>query len=284
MPIVILTDSASDIDASVRQSLGIVAVPLKVMFGPQTYLDGVTISSSAFFEKLKESSVLPTTSQPSPLEFAEAYKAIHEQYGDDVQIIAIILSSALSGTYQSAMIAKSMLDESIDITVIDSRKASYVHGMICVEAARAAREGKSKQQILDMIDRYLDEVQVYFIVDTLEYLQKGGRIGRASAVIGSLLNIKPILTLDPAGYVSAYDKVRGTKKALNRVLETLQEYAGGKPVKTAVLHSSALDLATEISARIKQEFQVVDSHLEEIGPVIGTHAGPGLLGIVMVKA
>ncbi|WNC12691.1 DegV family protein [Brevibacillus brevis] len=284
MPIVILTDSASDIDASVRQSLGIVAVPLKVMFGPQTYLDGVTISSSAFFEKLKESSVLPTTSQPSPLEFAEAYKAIHEQYGDDVQIIAIILSSALSGTYQSAMIAKSMLDESIDITVIDSRKASYVHGMICVEAARAAREGKSKQQILDMIDRYLDEVQVYFIVDTLEYLQKGGRIGRASAVIGSLLNIKPILTLDPAGYVSAYDKVRGTKKALNRVLETLQEYAGGKPVKTAVLHSSALDMATEISARIKQEFQVVDSHLEEIGPVIGTHAGPGLLGIVMVKA
>lgn len=284
MPIVILTDSASDIDASVRQSLGIVAVPLKVMFGPQTYLDGVTISSSAFFDKLKESSVLPTTSQPSPLEFAEAYKAIHEQYGDDVQIIAIILSSALSGTYQSAMIAKSMLDESIDITVIDSRKASYVHGMICVEAARAAREGKSKQQILDMIDRYLDEVQVYFIVDTLEYLQKGGRIGRASAVIGSLLNIKPILTLDPAGYVSAYDKVRGTKKALNRVLETLQEYAGGKPVKTAVLHSSALDLATEISARIKQEFQVVDSHLEEIGPVIGTHAGPGLLGIVMVKA
>lgn len=284
MPIVILTDSASDIDASVRQSLGIVAVPLKVMFGPQTYLDGVTISSSAFFEKLKDSSVLPTTSQPSPLEFAEAYKAIHEQYGDDVQIIAIILSSALSGTYQSAMIAKSMLDESIDITVIDSRKASYVHGMICVEAARAAREGKSKQQILDMIDRYLDEVQVYFIVDTLEYLQKGGRIGRASAVIGSLLNIKPILTLDPAGYVSAYDKVRGTKKALNRVLETLQEYAGGKPVKTAVLHSSALDLATEISARIKQEFQVVDSHLEEIGPVIGTHAGPGLLGIVMVKA
>lgn len=284
MPIVILTDSASDIDASVRQSLGIVAVPLKVMFGPQTYLDGVTISSSVFFEKLKESSVLPTTSQPSPLEFAEAYKAIHEQYGDDVQIIAIILSSALSGTYQSAMIAKSMLDESIDITVIDSRKASYVHGMICVEAARAAREGKSKQQILDMIDRYLDEVQVYFIVDTLEYLQKGGRIGRASAVIGSLLNIKPILTLDPAGYVSAYDKVRGTKKALNRVLETLQEYAGGKPVKTAVLHSSALDLATEISARIKQEFQVVDSHLEEIGPVIGTHAGPGLLGIIMVKA
>ncbi|GED28865.1 MULTISPECIES: DegV family protein [Brevibacillus] len=284
MPIVILTDSASDIDASVRESLGIVAVPLKVMFGPETYQDGVTISSTAFFEKLSQSSVLPTTSQPSPLEFAEAYKAIYEKYGKDVQIIAIMLSAALSGTYQSAMIAKSMLEESIDITVIDSRKASYVHGMICVDAAKAAQEGKSKQQILDMIDRYLDEVQVYFIVDTLEFLQKGGRIGRAAAVIGSLLNIKPILTLDPVGYVSAFDKVRGTKKALNRVLEALQEYSQGKPVKVAVLHSSVPDQAAEILERIKQEFQVTDSHLEEIGPVIGTHTGPGLLGIVMVKA
>lgn len=284
MPIVILTDSASDIDASVRQSLGIVAVPLKVMFGSETYQDGVTISSTAFFEKLKQSSVLPTTSQPSPLEFAEAYKAIYEQYGKEVQIIAIMLSAALSGTYQSAMIAKSMLEESIDITVIDSRKASYVHGMICVDAAKAAQEGKSKQQILDMIDRYLDEVQVYFIVDTLEFLQKGGRIGRAAAVIGSLLNIKPILTLDPAGYVTAFDKVRGTKKAINRVLESFQEHSQGKPVKVGVLHSAVPDQAAEILERIKQEFQVADSHLEEVGPVIGTHTGPGLIGILMVKA
>ncbi|MGG4453524.1 DegV family protein [Brevibacillus porteri] len=283
MPIVILTDSASDIDASVRQSLGIVAVPLKIMFGAETYVDAVTISSSEFFDKLKQSSVMPTTSQPSPLEFAEAYKAIYENYGNDVQIIAILLSGSLSGTYQSAMIAKSMLDENIDITVIDSRKASFVHGMICVEAAKAAQAGKNKEQILDQIDRYLDEVQVYFIVDTLEFLQKGGRIGRASAVIGSLLNIKPILTLDTAGYVSAFDKVRGTKKALNRVFEALQEYAKGESVKIAVLHSSVPDQAAELLERLKQEFSVTDSWLEQIGPVIGTHTGPGLLGIVMVK-
>ncbi|MED1785345.1 DegV family protein [Brevibacillus fortis] len=283
MPIVILTDSASDIDASVRQSLGIVAVPLKIMFGAETYVDAVTISSSEFFDKLKQSSVMPTTSQPSPLEFAEAYKAIHEKYGKDVQIIAILLSGSLSGTYQSAMIAKSMLDENIDITVIDSRKASFVHGMICVEAAKAAQAGQNKEQILDQIDRYLDEVQVYFIVDTLEFLQKGGRIGRASAVIGSLLNIKPILTLDAAGYVSAFDKVRGTKKALNRVFEALQEYAQGESVKIAVLHSSVPDQAAELLERLKQEFSVTDSWLEQIGPVIGTHTGPGLLGIVMVK-
>jgi DegV family protein with EDD domain len=282
-PIVILTDSASDIDPSLRQSLGIIAVPLKVSFGQETYVDGVTLTSSAFFEMLKQSDVMPTTSQPSPLDFAEAYKLIVDKHGKDVQIIAVMLAGVLSGTYQSALIGKSMLEEELDITVIDSRKASFVHGLICVEAARAAREGKSKQQILDMIDRYLDEVQVYFIVDTLEYLQKGGRIGKASALIGSLLNIKPILTLDPAGYVAAFDKVRGTKKALARVYEALQEYAQGQPVKVAVLHSAVPEEAAAQLERIKQEFNVVESYLQEIGPVIGTHVGPGLLGIVMVK-
>jgi DegV family protein with EDD domain len=282
-PIVILTDSASDIDPSLRQSLGIIAVPLKVNFGPETYVDGVTLTSAAFFEKLKQSEVLPTTSQPSPLDFAEAYKLIVEKYGKDVEIIAVMLAGVLSGTYQSALIGKSMLEEELDITVIDSRKASFVHGLICVEAARAAREGKSKQQILDMIDRYLNDVQVYFIVDTLEYLQKGGRIGKASALIGSLLNIKPILTLDPAGYVSAFDKVRGTKKALARVMEALQEYAQGQPVKAAVLHSAVPEEAAELLERIKQQFLVAESYLQEIGPVIGTHVGPGLLGVMMIK-
>ncbi|MCC0564281.1 DegV family protein [Brevibacillus borstelensis] len=283
MSIVIVTDSAADIDSELRESLGIVAVPLKVMFGEETYLDGVSITSAMFFEKLKHTDVMPTTSQPSPLDFAETYKQIREQHGKDVQIIVIMLSGSLSGTYQSAVIAQSMMEEQLDITVIDSRKASFVYGMLCVEAAKAAREGKSKQQILDMIDRFLDEVQVYFIVDTLEFLQKGGRIGKASAVIGSLLNIKPILTLDPAGYVAAFDKVRGTKKAITRVKEALKEYASDQPVKVAMLHSAVPDQAAEHLAAIKQEFQVTESFLLEIGPVIGTHVGPGLLGFVMVK-
>jgi len=283
MAIVILTDSAADLKASVREELGIVSVPLKVMFGEETYLDGVTIDSPLFFEKLQQFDALPTTSQPSPLDFVEAYKGIVEKYGKDVRIIAIMLSAALSGTYQSAVIAKTMMEDQVDITVIDSRKASFVTGLICVEAAKAAREGKSKLQILDMIDRYLDEVQVYFIVDTLEYLQKGGRIGRAAAVLGSLLNIKPILTLDPAGYVTAFDKVRGTKKAINRVLEALHEYAQDEPVVVAVLHSRIPEEAANFLERLKQEFSIKQSVLQEIGPVIGTHTGPGLLGILMIK-
>lgn len=281
--IVILTDSASDIDPSLRQSLGIVSVPLKVTFGEETYADGVNLSSSEFFAKLKASEVLPTTSQPSPLEFAAAYKRIVEERGKDVQIIAILLSAALSGTYQSAVIGKSMMDEELDITVIDSRKASFVHGIAVVEAARAVQAGKNKQQVLDLVERMLENTDVYFIVDTLTYLQKGGRIGKAAAVVGSLLNIKPILTLDAAGTVTPFDKVRGTKKALARVIEALREFAAGQPVKVAVLHGDAWDEARALMEQIKQEFQVTESYLQEIGPVIGTHAGPGLLGCVFVK-
>ncbi|MBO8162342.1 MAG: DegV family protein [Brevibacillus sp.] len=282
-PIVILTDSAADIGESYRQPLGIEMVPLKVMFGEDSYLDGVTIRAEDFYVKLKNSAVVPTTSQPSPAEFAEKYKEIVDRHGSDVQIIGIFLSAVLSGTYQSAVIAKSMLDGDIDITLIDSRKASFAHGIVAVEAARAVQAGKSKQQVLDLIARLLDEIQVYFMVDTLEYLQKGGRIGKASALLGSLLNIKPILTLDSSGTVAPFERVRGSKKALNRMLEELKAYAKEDPVKVAVVHADSRDAASALMERIKTEFRVTESFVTDIGPVIGTHAGPGTMGCVMFR-
>ncbi|WP_126426138.1 DegV family protein [Brevibacillus marinus] len=282
-PIVILTDSAADIDVSLRQSLGIEMVPLKVLFGEESYLDGVTIQAQAFYQRLKQSTVLPTTSQPSPVEFAETYQKIVAKYGADVQIIGIFLSAALSGTYQSAVIGKSMLDDPVDITLIDSKKASFVHGFVAVEAARAVRQGKQKQQVLDLIERLLHDIQVYFLVDTLEYLQKGGRIGKASALLGSLLNIKPILTLDPSGVVAPFERVRGSKKAVARIIEQLKLYAQDEPVKTAVVHADAQAAAEALLEQICGEVQVTESFLAEIGPVIGTHAGPGTIGCLIVK-
>ncbi len=282
-PIVIVTDSASDIDPALRESLGIVSVPLKVNFGDETYLDGVTLNSGDFYRKLKESGVAPTTSQPSPNDFAEAYKSIVARHGKDVQIIAIILSGALSGTYQSALIGKSLLDEEIDITVIDSKGASFMQGLMVVQAARAVRAGQSKEQVLDLIGRMIDEIQVYFMVDTLDYLQRGGRIGKASALIGSLLNIKPILSLDESGSIYPFEKVRGTKKALARILEELKAYAQDEPVIAVIAHADALDEARDLLARVQVEFRVAESFLVELGPVIGTHSGPGLLGVIMTK-
>ncbi|UFJ41994.1 DegV family protein [Brevibacillus humidisoli] len=282
-PIVILTDSAADIDASMRQSLDIEMVPLKVLFGSESFLDSVTIQAGDFYKRLKQSEVMPTTSQPSPAEFADTYQKIAAKHGSEVQIIGIFLSAALSGTYQSAVIGKSMLDDPIDITLIDSKKASFVHGLVVVEAARAVREGKSKQQVLDLIERLLHDIQVYFMVDTLEYLQKGGRIGKASALLGSLLNIKPILTLDPTGVVTPFERVRGSKKAIARIKEELRAYAQDQPVKVAVVHADSRTVAEDLLEQIKGELPVTESFVAEIGPVIGTHAGPGTIGCLIVK-
>ncbi|MGC5327215.1 DegV family protein [Brevibacillus sp. SYSU BS000544] len=281
--VVILTDSAADIDQATRSSLGIEMVPLKVIFGQESFLDSVTMNTQEFFVKLKGTDVQPTTSQPSPLDFLEAYKQIVEKHGKDVQIICLLLSAALSGTYQSAVIAKTMLEEEIDITIIDSKKASFIHGIVTVEAARAVHAGKSKQQILDLIERLLRDIQVYFIVDTLEFLQRGGRIGKAQAMLGSLLNIKPILSLDPEGQVFSFDKVRGTKKAIGRMLEELTSYAGKDSVKVAILHAEAIDEAKSLLERVKEEFTVTETFIQELGPVIGTHTGPGTLACVMIK-
>ncbi|MGE5701952.1 MAG: DegV family protein [Clostridia bacterium] len=282
-PIVIVTDSSADIPNEERQKWGIVNVPLKVIFGQETYVDWVTIEPTAFYEKLRQSDVMATTSQPSPLEFAETYKKIVAEHGKDVQIITIVLSAALSGTYQSALIGKSMLEEEVDITIIDSKRASYLHGYAAIEAARAVSQGKTKQQVLDLIQRILDEIQVYFLVDTLTYLQKGGRIGKASALIGSLLNIKPILSLD-SGSVYAFDKVRGTKKAVARIFEELKSYAQDTPVIMGVGHAGVPEEGRELLEKMKQEFNATHTFLIELGPVIGAHVGPGTMACIMIKA
>ncbi|UQZ87261.1 DegV domain-containing protein [Paenibacillus konkukensis] len=195
--------------------MNIELIPLKVHFGVETYKDSVDMGPEAFFEKLAASASLPTTSQPSPVEFVEAYKRAG---ASGASVISIHLSSRMSGTYQSALLAKSMLEEDgCDLSVVDSRTASYGIGMLVVCAAEAAREGRSKEEILEMIDTIRRQTKIYFLVDTLEYLQKGGRIGKAAALLGSLLNIKPILSISEEGEVFPVDKVRGQKKAMGAV-------------------------------------------------------------------
>lgn len=278
----ILTDSTSDIPESVRKENAIEMVPLKVHFDTETYYDAVTIQPEQFYEKLKTSSKLPTTSQPSPVDFVEAFKGAGEAHLSPV--IALTLSSALSGTYQSAVLAKSMLDEQVDVTVLDSKSASCGIGLLAVSAAKAAREGKSKDEIIELIQRLRSVTRIYFLVDTLEYLQKGGRIGKASALFGSLLNIKPILTIDPEGQVAPVDKVRGQKKAVTRIIELLKAEFGDGEVQATVAHANAPEAAKEFSAQLSEHLNIRDLTFSSVGPVIGTHAGPGTLAVFMLPA
>lgn len=279
----VVTDSTADIPQQEREALGVRMVPLKVHFGSETYLDSITLQSEQFYPKLEQAAALPTTSQPSPVDFLDVYKGILDE-DPEGHILSIHLSSALSGTYQSAELAKSLLEQQDKVTVIDSRTASYGIGMLVVAAARAAKEGLDREAIVELVEKMRSKNKVYFLVDTLEYLQKGGRIGKASAVLGSLLNIKPILSVDDEGEVASVDKIRGTKKAIQRIVELLQQDYSGQEVDISVVHSNDEAAAENLASVLKEHFQVRNVKYSQLGPVIGTHVGPGTVGVFIGPA
>lgn len=280
--ITIVTDSTADIPRRVREQYGIEMVPLKVLFGQETYLDGVTISNAQFYERLIASSELPKSSQPSPMEFAETYERILKKRPGST-IISIHIASVLSGTSQSAQIGTSLLEEPADITVIDSKSVSYGLGMLVVKAAEMAATGASKADIIAAIEAIQNDMKMYFLVDTLEYLQKGGRIGKAAALFGSILNIKPILTLDGVGEVSAIDKVRGTKKAMQRIVDLFKAEFGDDPLDMTVGWTHKPELALELAGLAQGQLNVRNIRQTDIGSVIGVHAGPGAAALFITR-
>lgn len=278
----LVTDSTSDIPAGLREALGIETVPLKVHFGSETFLDAVTIQADEFYERLSKAQTMPTTSQPSPVDFVNVYKRLLQE-DPEAQIISIHLSAAFSGTYQSAVLAKSLLEKgAANITTIDSKSATYGIGMLAVAAAEAAREGKTMEEIIELIERLRREMSVFFLVDRLEYLHKGGRIGKAAAVFGSLLNIKPILFIDEDGEVASVDKIRGQNRAMARIVELIKERYGDAPLQVTVAHAHATEHAAQLSALIERHVQVKSLSYTSIGPVIGTHVGGGTVGAIIV--
>ena len=278
----VVTDSTADIPKDLERALGITVVPLKVHIQEKTYLDGETITPVEFYEKLKEADHLPTTSQPSPLDFVQTYQRLATE--KDAKIISIHLSAALSGTVQSAQLAKGMVnEEGIEVTVFDTKKASYSIGIIVVAVAEAIKQGKTYEELISLTNDLINQTEVYFMVDTLTYLQKGGRIGKAASLFGSLLNIKPILTLNEQGEVFPIDKVRGTNKALQKIIQLLSNYAGDAPVRLGISHAVNESQALMLSEMIKEKLDVTDFVLTEIGPVIGTHVGPGTIAVMLLK-
>ncbi|MNV56908.1 DegV domain-containing protein [compost metagenome] len=238
-----------------------------------------------FYERLPRSSQLPTTSQPSPVEYMNAYRRIMEQYPDS-KILSFHISSGLSGTYQSALLAKSMLEEEGErITVYDSLSASYGFGLLVVHAARLSAEGKSPEEILESVEALRQSRKLYFLVDTLEYLQKGGRIGKAAAILGTLLNIKPILSIDQEGIIYAVEKVRGRKKAVARMIELFKsDLPGVSVINVAVGHTAEPSSAEEFLQELSQHFTLRERVLTNVGPVVGSHVGNGTLAVFIWPA
>lgn len=279
--VIAVTDSTADIPKDLVRDLGIYVIPLKVHFENETYLDGETITPPIFYEKLEQARNLPTTSQPSPLDFVSLYERIAEEHPGS-HILSIHLSSALSGTVQSAHIAREMVAGRVPVTVIDSKKASYAIGIIVVSVAEKAKKGMSFDPLLKITWDLVSNTHVYFMVDSLQNLQKGGRIGRAQAIVGTLLNVKPILSLDELGQVYAKEKARGDKKALQRIYDLLKQDASRyHKIRLGISHASVPDKAAVVKAQLAELFPGADIVVTEIGSVIGTHVGKGTIAIML---
>jgi DegV family protein with EDD domain len=272
----IVTDSSAYLPVDLVQEHNIQVIPLKVHLGEQTYRDEIDLSHEEFYRMLAEAETLPTTSQPSAGEFFDLYSELSK---DGHEIISIHISSKLSGTVSSAQSAKEMLPEA-KITIIDSASTAMGLGLMALTAARAAEEGKTAAEIVAAVEKMIPAMNVVFVVDTLEYLQKGGRIGGAAALVGALLKVKPILCLKD-GRVEPLDKVRSKRKALARLLEVVEERVGpGTPVRVAVLHAQVPDKARALEQEVRARFNCTECYFAELGPVLGTHTGPGVVGLV----
>ncbi|MNM49040.1 DegV domain-containing protein [compost metagenome] len=276
---VIVADSTADVPQEMVKEYGIHIVPMRLSFGDQSYIEGVDITVEEFYDKLTKSRDLPTTSQTSPSQYVDIYRDLLQK-NPGSPIISIHISSGMSGTYQSALLAKTMLEEDlgvdVDITVIDSLCATYGFGLQVVLAARLAKDGASAEEIRNEVERVGQSRRLYFLVDTLEYLQKGGRIRNAAAIIGTLLNIKPILSVDEEGVIYPVDKMRGRKKAVSRVIELFKnDFGDHKDINVAVCDAVNPEGAEEIIQLLSQHFTLHEVVRTSIGAVVGTHVGPG---------
>jgi len=273
----IVTDSTADLTPEQQRAAGITVVPLNVHFGDEVFRDHMDLSTDEFFRRLKASPQLPRTSQPSVGAFEEAYRSLR-QGGDE--IVSVHLSSKVSGTYNSALMAAQSVGEG-KIDVVDSLSTSMALGFIALEGAKLARAGRDRQAVAECLRGLVPKARVICVVDTLTYLERGGRIGKARALLGSLLNVKPILQLKD-GEVVPLGRARGRPQALNRLVELLER--DGKVSQLAIMHGAAHTDAEQLRERVASSYPSVDIQLTEIGAVLGTHTGPGVIGFTYLVA
>ncbi len=276
MSVKIVTDSTSDLPQKVAEELGITVVPLTVRFGLNSYLDGVDMNADEFYKRLLARAETPKTAAPPPGAFKECYQKLAGNDG----IVSIHISSKLSGTYDAAMAGKKAANLSCPIEIIDTQSVSMGVGLLCIAAAKAARAGATVTEIANLVTDSCRQIWIADMVDTLEFLQKGGRIGKAQAWLGSLLSIKPILSVQE-GEVVPVERVRTRSKGVERVYETLKEHLPARSV--AVLYSTDAEEAQKLLKHVQESYPQQQIYLSRFGPVLGTYMGPGSLAAITLK-
>lgn len=278
MTVKIVTDSLSDIESDMAGEMGITVVPLYVRFGEKVYRDRVEITTDEFYHRLVHDDVLPTTTQPSPGDFLEVFNKLVKETDE---ILVIVVSSKLSGTYQSALQAKSMVEGKCRIEVIDSETVIMGLGLIVLSAAKAARDGAGLDELVDLVRGAMPRSHAIMSFDTLKYLAKGGRIGRAQGLLGALLSFKPILTVKE-GVVSPVTKVRTKSAGMDYLCNFVAGFS--KIEELAVEYATTPDDADELIKRISSLFPEERIYRATVSPVIGTYTGPNVLSVSVLTA
>lgn len=277
--VAIVTDSTAYMPAEYTRHLPIFYIPLHVIWGDDTYLDNVDITADQFYEKLKGTKVLPSTSQPSPAAFRDLYTKLIDQGYD---ILSIHISARLSGTLDSAIQARNMLPGS-QIEILDSESTSLAMGFHVLAAARLAAQGATLNECKVEAEQARSQSGILFVLDTLEFLRRGGRIGGGAAFLGTMLNLKPILEIR-GGRVEAVERVRTSAKARDRMIDLFESKVAALrcPIRIATLHADTPDEAVALLEKARQRFGVSDvaeTIIANVCPVLGVHTGNGALGI-----
>ena len=277
MTVKVVTDSTSDIPAEVAKELGIRVVPLYVHFGNETYQDGINLSADEFYHKLTTEPKLPKTSTPPAGIFTETYEKLAAETDE---IISIHISSKLSSTYNSAMLGKRDMKVNCRVEVIDSLSATIGLGLIVITSAKAALAGANLDEITAMLTQTIPRTHCFGMVNTLEYLYKGGRIGKAQELLGSMLNVKPLVFIRD-GEVCPLERVRGHRKALTRLCELAGKFHHIKEM--AIAHATTPEELEVLAMRLAPSFPQNQLYKSRCGATIGTYLGPGCLAVAVVE-
>ncbi|WP_339227318.1 DegV family protein [Oceanobacillus sp. FSL K6-2867] len=275
MKVAVMTDSTAYIPAEVRKKAKIHMVPLSVVFGDKSYEEEIDITTEEFYQKVRETKQLPKTSQPSIGYVTTKLEELAENYD---AVISVHLSSGISGTYQTVISAGEMVD-GIDVYAYDSEMSCMVQGFYALEAAKMAEQGKTAEEIVRRLDQMKETMTAYFMVDDLTNLQRGGRLSGAQALVGSLLQVKPILHFFEK-LIVPFEKIRTRKKAISRIIGMLEEDANkGKDLSVVFIHGNNEASAVELRDAFLQKYPTMEATIGYFGPVIGTHLGEGAIGV-----
>jgi DegV family protein with EDD domain len=273
MTVKIVTDSLGDIPAEVAEELGITVIPINVIFGTINYRDGVDLTTDQFYEKLEASKAFPTTIVPPLGRFADSYDKVAEETD---QIIVITSSHKLSASYETAILARERMKRQCRVEVIDSLSAIMAQGLIVIATARAAKKGAGIEELMALTAKNIPRADVRMALETLEYLRRGGRIGKAQAFLGTMLKVIPILGIKD-GEVFPYVREHSRAKAIEHLYDFASDFSRIEGI--GVEHATTPDEAEMLVKRLKAKFPRTRIYLSRVSPVIGAHVGPGVLGV-----